>query len=693
VTQETEPTLRDMSHLLPHTTMTLFGRTAIGRLRKRVADLLLGVALVVMATASCAEPPQVGVEQFFRHPDIRAVQASPNGNYVALEKRFQAGRYGVVVVSTLNPSDIKVVAAYKNIDCIDVHWVSENRLTFSMTNLEGDPEAARGFSNIYAVDRDGKNLLDLSPYARKGEPFGVLGYGIYSNALIIGHYKFVGADGHLDRVAPYEMDTRTGATRPMIATTLPAHSKGWLFDRAGVARIFSAGSEGRATFFYRSGPNAPWEQIGDFDTVRLEGFVPVFFGYDDALYVLKTNPKGYWALYRYNVAKHQVDSDSIVEVDGFDYAGIPMMDPEVNKVLGFRFLSDAWGTIWTNKEMQAIQKDLDSALPGTVNIIHCSSCLSSPVLVVGATSDRQPTRYLLFNRSTKELTLLGDSRPELDGVPMGRREFSSFQARDGLSIPVYVTRPPGAAQQPYPTVVLVHGGPWVRGSSWEWSLIPQFLASRGYLVVEPEFRGSRGFGYSFFKASWHQWGLSMQDDLADAAKWAIDQGLADPNRIAIGGASYGGYATLMGLAKNPELFRCGFEWLGVTDINLMYTETFNDASFEQMEYTMPTLIGDPDKDAEQIKATSPIANAKRISQPILMAYGGRDRRVPLANGTEFRSAVAKTNSNVEWIEYQDEGHGWYYEKDDIDFWQHVEKFLAKNLGAMRGQAGDISVDK
>jgi dipeptidyl aminopeptidase/acylaminoacyl peptidase len=228
-------------------------------------------------------------------------------------------------------------------------------------------------------------------------------------------------------------------------------------------------------------------------------------------------------------------------------------------------------------------------------------------------------------------------------------------------------------------VVYIHGGPYVRGTQWEWSREPQFLAAHGYAVIEPEFRGSAGFGYSLFRAGWKQWGLAMQDDISDATRWAIQKGYADPKRIAIGGASYGGYATLMGLAKEPDLYRCGFEWVGVTDIKLLFADNWNDASDDQLKYGIPLMVADPVKDAEQIKATSPIENAARIHQPLLMAYGTYDRRVPIVNGTQMRDALAATNAHVEWISYLYEGHGWYIEADNIDFWTRVLSFLDTNM--------------
>jgi dipeptidyl aminopeptidase/acylaminoacyl peptidase len=203
-------------------------------------------------------------------------------------------------------------------------------------------------------------------------------------------------------------------------------------------------------------------------------------------------------------------------------------------------------------------------------------------------------------------------------------------------------------------VVLVHGGPTVRGAYWAWDSEAQFLASRGYVVIQPEFRGGTGFGSDHFKAGLKQWGLTMQDDLADAARWAVQQGWADPKRIGIMGASYGGYATLMGLIKHPEIFRCGVEWAGVTDIGLRFDTPYSDASQETLNYSLRTLIGDPDKDAELWRKSSPLARAAELKQPLLIAHGVEDIRVPIVHANRFYDAV-KGNSNVEMITYPNEG--------------------------------------
>jgi dipeptidyl aminopeptidase/acylaminoacyl peptidase len=263
---------------------------------------------------------------------------------------------------------------------------------------------------------------------------------------------------------------------------------------------------------------------------------------------------------------------------------------------------------------------------------------------------------------------------------MPTRQPVHYSARDGLDIPAYLTLPKGKEPKNLPLVLLAHGGPWVHGAVWAWSAEPAYLASLGYAVLEPAFRGSTGWGTKLETAGWKQWGRGMQDDLNDGVDWLVRQGIVDPKRVCIMGASYGGYAVLMGLARDPDRWRCGIEYVGVTDINLLFDVTWSDASnSDYIRYTAKELIGDPDKDAAMFKAASPLENAAKIKAPVLMAYGGEDYRVPLVHGEKMRDALRAQGTPVEWVVYADEGHGFLLEKNRYDFYQRVATFLAQHL--------------
>jgi len=671
---------------------------------RRLAWTFSTVLLGAMAPPARAADGPPGADVFFRHAQVRAASLAPSGEYIAMLMRGSGGRYCVYVAPTSDPLQGKVVASSNDVDIVRASWVNDRRIVFETGELTSEASDFNMVGSVFAVDRDGTAMLPLIA----GDFFLLSDDGgtTVGSRVLPGSYQFESAaeDGSDDiivynvnlkqglrelrvnqqwieakSVMPFRLNTRSRALTPLIDGRLPALPSGWVLDRNATPRLYTSESEGRQSIYYRDSATAPWRRIAEFETFADGSFKPEFFGYDGKLYVNQTNHDGFGGLHRFDLQNDRVEAGAVVEFAGFDYNAIAQSDHGARRILGFHYLTDAPGTVWLDASMKAAQAAVDKTLPGKINTITCGNCLASKTYLVVSHSDREPARFLLFDPSTAQLTALSSARRDIKPAQMGPRTVFRYATRDGLSIPVYVTMPPGKHAEPLPAVVMIHGGPWVRGASWVWSEEPQFLASRGYAVLEPEFRGATGYGFPLFKAGWQQWGLAMQDDIADATKWAIDKGIADPRRIAVGGASYGGYATLMALARNPELFRCGFEWVGVTDIRLMYDNSWNDTSEETVKYGLPRLIGDPEKDAARLRESSPVANAGRISQPLLMAYGAQDLRVPIKHGRELRAALGQANKNVEWIEYANEGHGWHLEEDNIDFWQHVEKFLDRNL--------------
>ncbi|MBV8666334.1 MAG: S9 family peptidase [Burkholderiaceae bacterium] len=663
-------------------------------MKKRLLfSLLVSAPLSSYAALATDTPPSV--ESFFSRPDISAAIMSPQGHYVALLAKAPEGQGQVLVIR--DTSDLKkftVPAASKGDIIDDVHWVNENRIAFSYKNTNMRFE---GNWDEYAANRDGSNLTHLisGSWLHNQENTGsnikdkvlTADYGYYgslndgSDDVIVEKYLFNNVDIYAHTTHLYRLNTVTRRLSELHEGKQPANVYHWMVDADGVPRIALSKAAGRCSASYLVPDTADWVEIENTDCYQSGKFTPEALDGSSRLFV--TAPyKGHDALFSYDLKSRQLSKEPILSIEGFDFEGAPEVDRVAKKVLGIHFRGDARATAWLDPQFKEIQAKVDSILKGTVNTVTCGTdCLNAPAVLVEATSDQMPTQYYIYTRATGTLIGLGSEHSGIK-TKQGMRDFYRYPARDGRPIPIYVTMPPGKAQGPMPTVVLVHGGPNVRGSSWEWDDEAQFLASRGYVVLQPEYRGSTGFGFDHFHAGWKQWGQSMQDDLADAAKWSIQKGWTDPKRIAIMGASYGGYATLMGLIKNPELFRCGVEWAGVTDIGLRFSVAESDATQEVLNYDLKTLIGDPVADAAMFKANSPLANASKLMQPLLIAHGAVDHRVPIVHATEFRDAVTKNNKNVEWIVYNDEGHGWHLEKDNIDFWTRVESFLDKNLKAV-----------
>jgi dipeptidyl aminopeptidase/acylaminoacyl peptidase len=659
--------------------------------------LLFGLALLAPLACAAAGPPPLLA--FFGDPVIDAPRLSPSGRYLAA-RASKPGHHDALVVFDLEKDSSKSVASFNDADVAHFEWVNDERLLFDVTDKQVPPASADYANGLYAVNRDGSAFRQLAD--RRGETITErLGTRLPGRALLPWHTLMLDQPGAQNSDYVYVINARfDGAWRLrhldlLRLNTMTGESKtiprpdsvhGWLLDQKGEPRIATTVVDGVVTVQYLDPASGQWRALASYTRYRpdLDVLDPVGFGPDGTLYVNAHMGKNTSSLHRFDLVTGKIDPAPLISTAGYDFAGDLISTRD--KVLGLQFVTDALANEWIDPDARSVQQKVDKLLPGTINLLSVPVRAETPWVLVRSYADTIPMTYLLYNTGTGALSKIGASHPDIDSRQMGRQQMVHYKARDGLDIPALLTLPPGERRGPLPLVVLVHGGPFVPGPTWGWNPQSQFLASRGYAVLEPHYRGSTGLGARHYRAGWKQWGLRMQDDLADGARWAIAQGIAASRRVCIAGASYGGYAALMGLVNDPDLYQCGVDWLGVTDINLLYTGTWIDDSDLSDDYKrvgMPVLIGDPVADAAQLKATSPLEQAARIKQPLLLAYGGADRRVPLFHGKRFRDAVKRTNANLEWIEYAEEGHGWAVVDNRVDFWTRVEKFLDKHIGEGR----------
>lgn len=297
--------------------------------------------------------------------------------------------------------------------------------------------------------------------------------------------------------------------------------------------------------------------------------------------------------------------------------------------------------------------------------------------VVAYDGDRQSVHYYLYDRGTGEARLLFVSRPEVEKYPLAERKPVRIPARDGLTLHGYLTLPPGVEPRGLSAVIYPHGGPWAR-DFWGWEPIAQWLANRGYAVLQVNFRGSVGYGKAFLNAGNKQWGRKMQDDLTDAARWLIKQGIADPRRIGIMGGSYGGYATLAGLTFTPDLYACGVDIVGPSNLFTLLESI--PPYWKPMVAVFHTRMGHPEKDADLLRAVSPLFHAENIRAPLLIGQGANDPRVKRQESLQIVEALRRLGREVEYVEYPDEGHGFFKPENRLDFFRRAERFLAKHLG-------------
>ena len=644
--------------------------------------LALVLAIASNAAALAAPPPP---QAFFERPVFSSAKLSPDGRSVAMlvGAKGVRTRLAVLDLQTLKPD---IVAAFTNDDVRSFEWVNDKRLVFDLDVQLTGPGRIESAPGLYAVNSDGGNYRVLAETVNSfikiptdGPPLLPWRTSLLrAGGKALGDTVFVIAPEEVskDKVDYFKLQRLNTVTGRAVEVDAPLHSFGWVLDAAGELRAVVTRKDNLVAVQLRDASGG-WRKIAEFESLAAHWIAPRFVGPDGSLYV--EAPHGdKAAVFRLDAANGKLAAAPLAASKEFDLRASYIANDV--KLLGLRYTIDAEVTQWLDADMKALQATIDALLPATGNRVSVPMRGDSPWVLVQAYADVQPTVAYAYHRQTRKLTRLGTDHPGIDPKQMGQTDFVRYKARDGLAIPAYLTLPPGEAKKNLPLVVLVHGGPWSRGGDWRFDPEVQFLASRGYAVLQPEFRGSTGFGSAHFEAGFKQWGRAMQDDVADGARWAIAQGFADAKRICVAGASYGGYAVLMGLANDPELFRCGINWVGVTDPQLLYSVSWSDITNEFKKFGLAKLLGDPVADAAMLEAVSPIKNAARIKQPLLLAYGAWDVRVPIVHGEKFRDAVKPHNPNVEWVVYDNEGHGWARPETRIDFWTRVEKFLARHIG-------------
>lgn len=656
-------------------------------------------ALAVLAVAptgpaAAATPADVPVEAFYREPDIIEAALSPSGRRLAIRTGVGGGRVSLAVIDLDDGRKLSMAARFHDADVGDFDWVNDDRLVLRLVDLSvGGGEQLFG-PGLFSVKHDGSELRELVAPKRPfvggrridREPLdwrhGLLAVPAGGgNEVVIGRYEF-DRKGDLEKVIPLRLDVTTQRVRPIVDRA-PDHVHRWVFDARGEPRLAIATRDGRSRFYRPEPSGSGWKELASFPSLEW-GYAPRFADAAGAVYVTTSDgPAGYSVLRRLDLATGKPEDTPLVSTPGFDFRGrLLTSDGPGGAVLGVRTTTDAETSVWFDARMKQAQAAADARLPGRVNRLDCRRCESDDMVVlVTSWSDQEPGHLWVYRPAKDSWYDVGRVRSEVDPRRMATLDLHRIKARDGLELPVWVTQPAGAdPKQPRAAVVLVHGGPWVRGVSWGWHDDAQFLASRGYVVIEPEFRGSAGYGRRHERAGWRQWGLSMQDDVADAVQWAVKQGLVDGKRVCIAGGSYGGYSALMGLVRHPELYRCGVAWVAVTDPRLMFEESWrNDMSAEARNHGLPRLIGDPVADAAALAAAAPVEHAARIKAPVLLAFGGEDRRVPIEHGRRMRSALQDAGQEPEWILYPGEGHGWLKPENRYDFARRMEGFLARHL--------------
>lgn len=669
--------------------------------------LAAGLAVLAVAGAGAeplpaaveAAPSPIPLEHFFQRPAVLEAKLSPSGRKLALTTAQGSTRVGLVVFELGDTVKGVRAAAFSDADIVQFDWAGDNRLVFSVVDLEaGSGEDRHTAPGLYAADPDGGNLLRLvkrqssrilvSELSRdrslewnhKLLKVPLQQEGVSPEEVVIGELHFDGKE--IESLTPMWLNVRTGRTR-WIELDAPARTIGWLFDSKGQARVATTRSHGRVAIHWRGPGQTQWRQLAESDFLNRR-FTPAAVDDAGSLYVtFREGPEGHAVLSSFDFDKGVPREPAQVAAPGFDFLGRLVLDRAGARALGVQVDTDAEQTVWFDESMKRMQALADERLPGRVNRLSCRRCgADDMVVLVYSYSDRIPGVLSLYEAASKRWRPISAVLDNIDPKRMATVDLHRIKARDGGDLPVWLTQPVGLTRgRPVPAVVLVHGGPWLRIGHWRWQAFEQFLASRGYLVISPEFRGSTGYGDAHYRAGWKQWGQAMQDDVADALRWAQGQGLAS-QQACIAGASYGGYSTLMGLVRHPELYRCGVAWAAVTDPFLFLKGAWwvdDDIGDTGRQHMLPQLVGDAQKDAAMLTAVSPLAQAKRIQAPLLLAFGESDRRVPIQHGERLRDALREAGYPPEWVTYANEGHSWRQLSTRVDFARRVEQFLERHL--------------
>jgi dipeptidyl aminopeptidase/acylaminoacyl peptidase len=612
-----------------------------------------------MSTCSLAlaEPaPSIPLRDFFRNPTTTFYQVSPSGDYIAFLRPYETRLN--VWIQPRKGGEPQRVTGVTDRDITSYFWKTDNYILF-IRDSGGDENF-----HLYVADRDGKSVRDLTPF-EKVQARMIDDLPLNSKEVIIGLNR-----RNKEIFDVYRLNIETGDLQ-MVAEN-PGNISDWVTDHDGKIRAATTTDGVNTSLLYRKSESDPWKTV--LTTNFKEAFTPEFFTFDNQRLFGNSNRD------RDKSAEVELDPETGKETKViFEHPDVDVSSLSFSRKR--KVLTEASYTTWRTEyhffdaQSEQLFQDLKQKLPG-VEVFVLSSNDDENVFVVRTISDRSLGAFYLYDATSKELTKLADRAPWLKEDDLAEMKPIDYQSRDGLTIHGYLTLPKGREAKNLPVVVNPHGGPWAR-DNWTFNPEVQFLANRGYAVLQMNFRGSVGYGRKFWELGFKEWGGKMQDDITDGVNWLIKQGIADPKRVAIYGGSYGGYAVLEGLVKEPALYAAGVDYVGVSNLFTFlqtippYWKPFLDMTYE--------MVGHPDKDKAWFQEHSPALNADRIETPLFVAQGAQDPRVNINESNQIVEALKKRGIQVEYMVKENEGHGFHNEENRFDFYTAMERFLAEHL--------------
>ncbi len=642
---------------------------------RTVAQWFLAIAIVFTAPVAVVAqngklPPIIEREQFFGNPEISGAQISPDGRYISFLKPYKETR-NIWVKRTADPySSAKLITNDTKRPVTQYFWSRDGKYILFAQDQGGDENF-----NVYAVDPAAPVAAGSDvPAARNLTAAKGVRAAIYSVPRTDPDIMYVGLN---DRDKSwhdlYRVRISSGERTLMRQNT--ERIAGWVFDNAGALRLAVRTTDKGDTEILRVDPTG-FTQI--YSCTVFETCGPDRFSKDNSKVYMETN-KGNPDLTRLVLFDPATKTEQLVESDPLnrvDFGNATFSDV-TNELVATSYNDERNRIYWKDKEWEKDYQLLQSKLPGK-EIAPTSSTNDERLWMVVASSDREPGERYLFDRNTKKLTPQYKVFDKLPRESLAPQKAISYASSDGLKIPAYLTLPVGVTAKNLPLVVFPHGGPWGR-DSWGYSSVAQFLANRGYAVLQPNFRASTGYGKKFLNAGNNEWGQKMQDDITYGVRYLVAQGTVDPKRVGIMGGSYGGYATLAGLAFTPDVYAAGVSIVGPS--NLITLLNSIPPYWESVRTIFHERMGNPNTAAglAQLQRQSPLNSAAKIKAPLLVVQGANDPRVNKAESEQIVVALRDRGFPVEYILAPDEGHGFARPINNLVLYATAEKFLAKHL--------------
>jgi dipeptidyl aminopeptidase/acylaminoacyl peptidase len=644
----------------------------------RAAVALLGALICAFSSAAADAPSHPPVEDFGSLPFLAQPALSPDGRHIASIQAYQ-GTPVIAIYDEESAGPTPPVAVRALGIPTDIFWANNERLVITSRQsgyiFLHDFQSQSGtipevYWDSWVVSADGSNRVPLSV-----GPFSPV-FGATANT---------DATNPDDIVAPMAMTfsprfnlMRINVNTGKVSTERSGatDTKSWILDGGGkvVARI-AVSTDGTQEEIEQQG-FVGWRTVKTISRRdELQTHVEGLLENGTALAVSQPGPHGTTALYALDLNTGKF-GDPLFDNPSYDLDHV-LRDDRTGRVIGVAWSDDGMEHRYFDTRYQQRQDALEHAFPGmSVEIVSMSA--ASDIMLVSVTGPKSPVTYYYFDARTSRADLIGSTYPDLTDKDLGEVRPYPYKARDGLDIHAYLTLPPGKPATRLPVVVMPHGGPDAR-DDMEFDWWSQFLANRGYAVLRPNFRGSSGYGDAFTQAGLHQWGLKMQDDITDGVKKLIADGIADPKRICIVGASYGGYAALAGAAFTPDLYACAVSVAGVSDLEALQG-TDDDEPVTEMTRFWSLRIGDMKTDSVRIRATSPAQHVDAIRIPILLMASEGDRTVPYSQSVAMNDALKKAGKTVRFVTLEGDDHYLALAATRVRILRETEAFLKQYIG-------------